>query len=124
VSNANSGDLIQIDRAGNQTYFVQVAYFIDGIAIVGDTVFGVGSKRNIKANNLITKQLVFDFTFPESPSNYLSSITYDSTEHLFISCPLLNEIYRMNTNDLSYWVFAKDNGLDKPNGILLEKQKN
>lgn len=124
VSNANSGDLIQIDSIGNQTYFVQGADFVDGIEIVGDTIYGIGNNRKIKAYNLETKQLVLDFTLPGSPSNYLSSITYDSIGHLFISCPLLNEIYRMNIDNLSYWVFAKDNGLNKPNGILLEKEKN
>jgi sugar lactone lactonase YvrE len=124
VSNYNSGDIIQIDSVGNQTFFVQGTNFIDGIEIVGDTIYGVGNNRKIKAYNLITKQLVLDFTFPGLPSNYLSSITYDSTGHLFISCPLLNEIYRMKIKNHSYWLFAKDNGLNKPNGILLEKEKN
>jgi len=124
ASNFNSGDIIQIDSIGNQTYFVQGADFIDGIEIVGDTIYGVGNNRKIKAYNLVTKQLVFEFTIPGLPSNYLSSITYDSAGHLFISCPLLNEIYRMKIKNHSYWVFAKDNGLNKPNGILLEKEKN
>ncbi|MFC2102380.1 FlgD immunoglobulin-like domain containing protein, partial [Bacteroidota bacterium] len=56
--------------------------------------------------------------------NYLSSITSDSSGHLFISCPKLNEIYRMRISDQAYWIFAKDNGLVKPNGILLEKENN
>ncbi len=124
VSNANSGDLIQIDSIGNQTYFVQGADFIDGMEIIGDTVYGIGSNRKIRAYNLVTKQLVLDITLPGSPSNYLSSITSDSTGHLFISCPLLNEIYRMRISNHSSWIFAKENGLNKPNGILLEKEKN
>lgn len=124
VSNANSGDLIQIDSTGNQTYFVQNADFIDGLEIVGDTIFGIGNNRKIKAYSLVTKQLVLDYTIAGSPSNYLSSITSDSMGHLFISCPLLNEIYRMNIKTQSHWIFAKDNGLNKPNGILLEKEKN
>lgn len=124
VSNANSGDLIQIDSIGNQAYFVQGADFIDGIEIVGDTVYGVGSNRKIRAYNLVTKQLVLDIALPGLPSNYLSSITNDSIGHLLISCPLLNEIYRLKIKNFSYWVLAKDNGLNKPNGILLEKEKN
>jgi len=124
VSNFNSGDIIQIDSIGNQTYFVQGADFIDGIEIVGDTIYGVGNNRKVKAYNLVTKQLVFDITIPGLRSNYLSSITYDSAGHLFISCPLLNEIYRMKIKNHAFWLFAKDNGLNKPNGILLEKEKN
>ena len=57
-------------------------------------------------------------------NDYLSSITYDSLGHLFISCPNLNEIYRIRISDLEYWVFAKDDGLNRPNGILLEKDNN
>lgn len=124
VSNANSGDLIQIDSTGNQSYFVQGADFVDGIEILGDTIYGVGSNRKIKAYNLVNRQLVIDFTIPGAPSNYLSSIASDSTGYLFISCPLLNEIYRMNINSLTYWVFAGGNGLNKPNGILLERDNN
>jgi len=124
VSNANSGDIIQIDSIGTQTYFVRGAGFIDGMEIVGDTVYGVGSNRKIKAYNLTTRQHVLDITLQGAPDDYLSSIAFDSTGHLLISCPRLNEIYRMRIKDLSYWVFARDNGLNKPNGILLEKEKN
>jgi hypothetical protein len=124
VSNFNTGDLIQIDSLGNQSYFIQGADFVDGMEIVGDTVYGVGNNRKIRGYNLVSKKLILDFTIPGSPDNYLSSITYDSAGHLFISCPKLNEIYRMRITDHSYYVFARNNGLNKPNGILLEKEKN
>jgi sugar lactone lactonase YvrE len=124
ISNANTGDLILIDSLGNQSCFVKAADFVDGIEIVGDTVYGVGSNRKIRAFNLLSKQLVLDITLPGLPANYLSSITSDSAGHLFISCPLLNEIYKLNIKNHSYWVFVKDKGLIKPNGILLEKEKN
>jgi hypothetical protein len=65
-----------------------------------------------------------DLTIPGSSSNYLSSITSDSSGHLFISCPRLDIIYKMRIRDQSYWVFAEANGLNGPNGILLEKEKN
>jgi len=124
VSNDNTGDIVQIDSAGNQTYFLEGGGFIDGMEIVGDTVYGVCSGRKIKAYNLVTKELVMDIPFPGLSSNYLSSITSDSAGHLFISCPKLNEIYRLRISDQSWWLFAKDSGLNKPNGILLEKEKN
>ncbi len=119
-----TGDIVQIDSAGNQTYFVQGAGFIDGMEIVGDTVYGVCKNRNIKAYHLVTKQVVMDITIPGVSTKYLSSITSDSAGHLFISCPKLNEIYRIRISDQSWWLFAKDSGLNNPNGILLEKEKN
>jgi hypothetical protein len=124
VSNANSGDLVQIDSTGKQDYFVRGADFVDGLEIVGDTVYGIGNNRKIRAYDLNSKKLVLDITLPGAPENYLSSIASDSTGHLFISCPLTNEIYRLKISNHRYWVFAHDNGLIKPNGILLEKEKN
>ncbi len=118
-----TGDIVQIDSAGNQTYFMQGAGFIDGMEIVGDTVYGVCRNRKIKAYHLVTKQLVMDKTITGASAKYLSSITSDSAGHLFISCPKLNEIYKLRISDQSWWVFAK-NGLNNPNGILLEKEQN
>ncbi|MEI6456754.1 MAG: FlgD immunoglobulin-like domain containing protein [bacterium] len=124
VSNYNTGDIVQIDSAGNQTYFLQNAGFVDGLEIVGDTVYGVGNDRIIRGYNLATRQIVMTVTFSGSSSNYLSSITYDSAGHLLISCPSLNEIYKLRISDHSYWLFVKNSGLNKPNGILLERDKN
>jgi hypothetical protein len=119
-----TGDIVQIDSAGNQTWFVQGAGFIDGMEIVGDTVYGVCKNRKIKAYHLVTKQIVMDKTIPGVSAKYLSSITYDSAGHLFISCPKLNEIYKLRISDQSWWLFASNNGLNNPNGILLERERN
>jgi hypothetical protein len=124
VSNGNNGAIVQIDSTGKQSYFLQNGGFIDGLEIVGDTVYGVGDNRKLLAYNLITKQKVLEITFTGSSANYLSSVTSDSAGHLYISCPYLNEIYKFRLSDRRYWVFAKNNGLNKPNGILLEKEKN
>ena len=122
VSNYNTGDLIQIDSSGTQTPFVLGADYRDGLEIVGDTIYGVGSNRIIHAYNLVTKQPVMNVHIEGTNNNYLSSIASDSSGQLFISCPMLNTIYRMRISDQSYWIFAENNGLNKPNGILLERE--
>lgn len=119
-----TGDIVQIDSAGNQTYFVQGAGFIDGMEIVGDTVYGVCKNRKIKAYHLVTKQIVMEKSIPGVSTKYLSSITSDSAGHLFISCPKLNEIYKLRISDQAWWLFAGNNGLNNPNGILLERTFN
>lgn len=124
VSNFNNGALIEIDSAGHQTYFVQGAGFVDGLEVVGDTVYGIGNNRKVIAYNLLTKQRVMNLTIPGNLNNHLSSITYDSAGYLFISCPFQNTIYRLRISDSTFWVFAGGNGLSYPNGILLEKEKN
>jgi hypothetical protein len=124
VSNEGTGDIVEIDSMGIQHPFVPGAGFIDGMEIVGDTVYGVCNDRKIKAYNLETKNLVMNITIPGATTKYLSSIISDSAGHLFISCPKLNEIYRLNISNQSWWIFAKGNGLNNPNGLLLEKEKN
>lgn len=124
VSNYNTGDIVQIDSAGNQSYFLQNAGFVDGLEIVGDTVYGVGNNRVIKAYHLDTKQPVMNITISGLSSNYLSSIISDSSGFLMISCPNLNTIYKLKISDGFYWIYAQNNGLNKPNGMLLEREKN
>ncbi len=125
VSNDNNiGPIVQIDSMGVQTYFKEKGGFIDGMEIVGDTIYGVCKNRKIRAYNLATGDSLFEITFPGLPDEYLSSITSDSAGHLFISCPETNEIYKMRISDHVYWTFAKDSELNRPNGILLERDKN
>lgn len=125
VSNGNDGKLVEIDSAGVQHSFIDTAGFIDGLEIVGDTIYGVGENRELKAYHLDTKQLIFKITFSGGiNTNYLSSVTSDSSGHLFISCPELNTIYKFRIRDKAYWVFAQEHGLNLPNGILLERDKN
>jgi flagellar hook capping protein FlgD len=92
--------------------------------IVGDVVYGVGDDCKLYGYNLDTEQQVLDVSFPTGAGVYLSSVTSDSTGHLFISCPALHTIYKFRLSDESYWIFAEGNGLNRPNGILLESENN
>jgi len=124
VSNFGNGAIVQIDNMDNQTYFIENAGFVDGLDIVGNTVFGVGHARKLYAYDLDTGERVLDFHFEGSDEDYLSSVTSDLAGHLFISCPALHTIYKFSISDQSYQVFAQGNGLNRPNGILLEKENN
>lgn len=126
ASNYNTGDIIAIDSVGNQSYFVKGAGFVDGIEIVGDTIYGSGNNRTFRGYDLNTKNLVMNVQMPtvNPGDDYLSSVTSDSAGHLFISCPGANTIYKLRISDQSYWIFAKGNGLNRPNGMLLEREKN
>ena len=124
VSNFGNGAIVQIDNENNQSYFIENAGFVDGLEIVGNTIYGVGHSRKLYAYNLDTREQVLDFHFSGLDSNYLSSVTSDSAGHLFISCPALHTIYKFRISDNSYGVFAQGNGLNRPNGILLEIENN
>jgi DNA-binding beta-propeller fold protein YncE len=124
VSNFGNGAIVEIDTENKQKYFVENAGFVDGLEIVGNTVYGVGHSRKLFAYNLDTGEQVLDFHFTGVDSDYLSSVTSDTQGHLFISCPALHTIYKFKISDSSYQVFAQGNGLNRPNGILLEKENN
>lgn len=124
VSNfGGPGALVQIDSEGNQEYFVSEAGCVDGMDIVGEVVYGVGRGRKLYGYDLATGQQVLDFAFPPSPGAYLSSVASDEEGHLFISCPALHTIYKYRISDETFTVFAQDNGLRRPNGICLEREK-
>jgi hypothetical protein len=122
VSNYGNGALVEIDSEGNQEYFEENAGFIDGMDIVDNVVYGVGSQRRLIAYDLDTEEEIMEFSFPGNTSDYLSSVTSDSMGHLFISCPPLHTIYKFRISDQSYWIFAEANGLNRPNGIFLERE--
>lgn len=124
VSNNIGGKLVLIDSNGVQEEYISNAGFIDGIELIGDTIYGVANDRHVKAYNIVTKELIFDTIISGIADNYLSSITYDSLGHLFISCPNTHEIYKFRIKDKAHWSFAKGKGLKNTNGILLEKEKN
>jgi len=124
VSNFGNGAIVEIDTENKQKYFVEDAGFVDGLEIVGNTVYGVGHSRKLFAFNLDTGEQVLDFHFSGLDSDYLSSVTSDTQGHLFISCPALHTIYKFKISDSSYQVFVQGNGLNRPNGILLEKENN
>jgi len=123
VSNYGNGAIVAIDSEGNQSYFNQDAGMIDGIEVVGDILYGVGDDRHFLAYDLNTGNQVLSMVFPGDESQYLSSVASDSTGHLFISCPPSNEIYKFRISDGTYWTFASGNGLNRPNGMLIEHEK-
>jgi len=124
VSNYNNGAIVEIDTLGNQQYFLAGANFIDGMEIVGNVVYGVGTNRTVRGYNLDTKLQVMNIQLSGGgTADYLSSVTYDSTGHLLVSCPNQHAIYRIRISDGKYWIFAQNNGLNRPNGILLEYEK-
>ncbi len=124
ISNYLSGDIVQVDENDRQSFFVRNAGFMEGMELVGDTLYGIAGSRRIRAYDLNTRQMVLDTMIPGSPNDELKNIIYDSAGHFFISCPDENSIYRMPVSGDTAWVFVKDHGLIKPNGMCLERKRN
>lgn len=120
----SEGDLVQIDSLGNQSYFVENAGMVDGMHIVGDTVYGSGPGMtgNVRGYALETGALVMDMNL--AGVQHLSSFVSDSSGILYTSERFGNRIFKINPKTQDYWVFAEGDGLDEPNGLLYEPEKN
>ncbi len=125
VSNfQGAGDLIQIDSLGNQSIFVENAGMIDGMEIVGDTVYGSGPwpSGKVRGYSLETGDMVMDLAL--NGVQHLSSFISDENGILYTSERFGDRIFKVNPKTQEYWVFAQGGGLDEPNGLLLEPENN
>ena len=98
----------------------------DGLQIVEDTVYGTGPAftGTVRGYDLNTGQLVMNLDLSGEGVQHLSSFAADSAGFLYSSERFGNRIFKINPKDHTYWVFATGNGIDQPNGILYEKNKN
>ncbi len=120
VSNYLTGDIVQIDGEGNQDYFVRAQNAIQGLEIVGDTVY-VGCGSSVKGFDLATGETVMDVVIPGVEN--LNDVTADTSGNLYISDVYGHAIYRIGLSDHSYSVFATI-GVSYPNGILFDAEHN
>jgi len=120
------GDLVQIDSLGNQSYFVENAGMVDGMQIVGDTLYGSGPypSGTVRGYNLETGELVMDLDLSGDGVQHLSSFVVDSSGIIYTSERFGTRIFKINPKTREYWVFAEGNGIDKPNGLLYEPENN
>ena len=120
------GDLVQIDSLGNQSYFVENAGMVDGMQIVGDTVYGSGPfpSGTVRGYNLETGELVMDLNLSGDGVQHLSSFVVDSSGIIYTSERFGTRIFKINPKTQEYWVFAEGNGIEEPNGLLYEPEYN
>lgn len=125
VSNfGGGGDLVQIDSTGNQSYFVENAGMNDAMQIVGKAVYGSGAGENgsVLGYDLETGDLVMDLQI--AGTRHISGFEVDSLGILYVSERFGDRIFKINPKTNEYWVFAEGNGINQPNGLLYEPEKN
>ena len=122
----SGGDLVAIDSLGNQSYFVENAGMVDGMHIVGDTVYGSGPypSGTVRGYDLETGFMVMDLDLSGDGVQHLSSFVSDSSGILYTSERFGTRIFKINPKTQEYWVFAEGDGIDEPNGLLYEPEKN
>ncbi|MBI9037137.1 MAG: VCBS repeat-containing protein [Bacteroidales bacterium] len=121
VSNWEDGNIIQIDTAGQQSYFNTELSSTAGLHIVGDTLFvssNVGEYSGIIGFLLSSSEIVFHVNIPEK--QLLNDITSDLSGNLYVTDCEANKIYKIRINDQAYTTFV-GSGLGYPNGIMYDR---
>jgi flagellar hook capping protein FlgD len=127
VSNfGNGGILVQIDSAGVQSPYITNAGMVDGMVIVGDTLYGSGPypTGTVRGYDLNTDSLVMIINLSTSSVQHLSSFVADSNGIIYTSERFGTRIFKINPRTQQFWVFAQGGGIDQANGLLLEPEKN
>jgi Secretion system C-terminal sorting domain len=124
VSNfQNEGDLVQVDSLGNQSYFVENAGMNDAMQIVGNTIYGSGGDNGrVLGFDLETGDLVMELYI--AGTDHISGFEADSLGILYVSERFGSRIFKINPKTNEYWVFAEGQGIQEPNGLLYEPEKN
>jgi len=125
VSNFDGGgDLIQIDSLGIQDTFIVNAGMVDGMQIIGDTVYGSAFGGRVIGYDLDSGIQVMNLNLSSAGVQFLSGFVADSAGFLYTSERFGNRIFKIDVKTQTYWVFAIGSGIDQPNGMLYEKTKN
>ena len=93
ISNCQTGDIIQVDSNGNQSYFAQGVHAIQGLEIVGNVVY-VGCDSLIRGFNLETGAMVMN-VHVTGVSN-LNDVTADTSGNLYTGDVFGTKIIKVN----------------------------
>jgi hypothetical protein len=121
ISNCQTGDIIQVDSNGNQSYFVQGVHAIQGLEIAGNTVY-VGCDSLIRGFDLETGTMVMD-VHVTGVSN-LNDVTADTSGNLYAGDVFGTKIIKVNIISQNWSVFVNGNGINRPNGLFFDKARN
>jgi hypothetical protein len=121
ISNYKTGDIIQVDKNGNQSYFVKGKKAIQGLEIVGNVVY-VGCGKMIRGFDLKSKALVMDVTV--TGVNNLNDITADTSGNLYTGDVFGTKIIKISIKTQKWWVFVNGMGINRPNGLFYDNSFN
>ncbi len=119
ISNVLTGDIVQINDAGDTSYFDTSLTRTLGLTIV-DNMLYAASSSGLVAYDLTTDDKVA--TIPIAGMFELNDVTADTSGYLYITDSSAGRIYRMRISDYSDTTIVS--GLIIPNGILFDARNN
>lgn len=121
ASNYTTGDIVYLDRQGNQDYLVQNQYCRNGLHIANNIVWAACIEQGIKGFDLDSGQLITHISIDGAIN--CNDITSDTSGYLYVSDVYRNMIYKIDLDDYSYSIFVS-NDISYPNGIYFQERYN
>jgi hypothetical protein len=121
ISNCGTGDIIQVDSNGIQSYFVQGKNAIQGLEIVGNVVY-VGSGFGVRGFNLESGEMVMDVQI--SGAANINDVTADESGNIYASEVFGTRIFKVKISTQTYSVFVNGQGISNPNGLYFDEKHN
>jgi sugar lactone lactonase YvrE len=124
VSNWGDGNIVQIDSAGNQSYFSTAPTRLAALHIIGNTLL-VASNLDPYVGLLSFDMATATITgyIPFADAGLPNDIDNDTSGNVYVTDFYNSRIYKVNLSAQSYTVFV-NSGLDMPNGIVFDKRHN
>jgi hypothetical protein len=124
MSNLLTGDIVQIDSMGGQSYFVRATHMNAAMTISGNTLYGTSyDDQKLRGYDLETGALVLDVSILHSFQ--LLGIAADNSGHLYITDFTTSgaKIFKFRISDRTYSTFVA--GLPpSPSGIVYDQPHN
>jgi len=118
LSNYTTGDIVQIDGQGRQSVLVKNQKAIQGLEIVGNTVY-VGAGASVRGFDLETGAMVLDVAVADVTN--LNDVTADDAGNLYASDVFGTKIIKVGIKEKTWSVFVDGKGIDRPNGIFYDR---
>jgi len=121
ASNYTTGDIVYLDRQGNQDYLVRNQYCRNGLHMAGNIVWAACIEQGIRGFDPDSGQLITHISIDGAIN--CNDITSDTSGYLYVSDVYRNMIYKIDMDDYSYSIFV-DHDISYPNGIYFQERYN
>jgi len=121
VSNYYTGSIVQIDKEGIQSPFVNNMNATQGLAIV-DSIVYCGCDSTVRGFRLSDGEQVMNLWV--YGVNNLNDVTSDNDGYLYVTDVYGTKIIKVYPQTQTYSVFVQGNGIYNPNGIIFDEDNN
>jgi sugar lactone lactonase YvrE len=121
ISDYGDGNIIQIDSAGQKTYFKKGLSKLLGMVIQGNILFVAQNPKTIRGFDITDGSPTLEVEIKEAL--FLNDITSDGSGSLYVTDSRGNAVYTVNIASQTYSLFVRTKSTD-PNGIVYDKLNN